>query len=525
MYGPPRWDCRRRAAAVYCYDCRFHYRARHYSLRRPAAVAGWLVPGLTELRTIRVPYWKDSWYIYGNYKTAVMENHDIDALVRAQKNYFATGRTRDLGFRLDRLHALGDAIVKYERDICRALWLDLHKSEQESYLTELALVYGEIRYHTRNLKRWARPARVLPTMTTMFASCRVLHEPLGVSLIISPFNYPVQLLLNPLVGAISAGCCAVLKTSREVPHVSAVLAELIGETFERDYIAVVEGGDGVNEGLMAERFDFIFFTGSPAAGKSIMRAAAENLTPVLLELGGKSPCIVDRDADLPTAARRIAWGKTINAGQTCIAPDYLFVHTEVKDRLIEGIIAAWEEWYGKESAESPYYPRIVNRSAVDRLAGLLDEGRVLYGGRVDREDKFVSPTIIDGVDGGSKIMQQEIFGPILPVMEFTDPEEVIRYVDSNEKPLALYYFGKCRRDLFFGRTSSGGGCIDDTVMHIANHRLPFGGVGYSGMGKYHGRDSFLAFSNRRAVVRSPRWFDMTVKYPPYRHFDTMKKFM
>ncbi len=454
-----------------------------------------------------------------------MGNEDIKALVGAQKDFFATGRTRDTGFRLERLHALGDALVKYEQDIYRALWLDLHKSEQESYLTELALVYGEIRNHTRNLRRWARPARVMPTLATMFSSCRVLYEPLGVSLIISPFNYPVQLLLNPLVGAISAGCCAVLKTSREVPNVSAVLARIIGETFDRDYIAVVEGGDGVNERLMAERFDFIFFTGSPAAGKSVMKSASENLTPVLLELGGKSPCIVDRDADLPTAARRIAWGKTINAGQTCIAPDYLFVHTGVKDRLIEGITAAWDEWYGTDSAASPYYPRIVNGEAVDRLQGLLGEGNILYGGRVDREQKYVSPTIIDGVDGSGKIMEREIFGPILPVMEFTDPQEAVRYVASREKPLALYYFGRENRKLVFEGTSSGGGCIDDTVMHIANHRLPFGGVGYSGMGKYHGRDSFLAFSNRRAVVRSPRWFEMSVKYPPYSHFDTVKRFM
>ncbi|MCD8072085.1 MAG: aldehyde dehydrogenase family protein [Alistipes sp.] len=454
-----------------------------------------------------------------------MENMDIKALVEGQREYFSSRKTKGVGFRLRSLDALRGAILEYERDIYGALWEDLHKSEPEAYLTELSIVLQEIACHRKNLRKWSRPRRVPPSLATAFSRSRVLCEPLGVSLIISPFNYPVHLSLNPLVGAISSGCCAVVKTSREVPHTSAVLARMIRDTFDPRYIAVVEGAEGVNEKLLGERFDFIFFTGSTRAGKSVMEAASKNLTPVLLELGGKSPCIVDRDADIKIAAKRIAWGKAINAGQTCIAPDYLFVHKDVKAALIGGIISAWEQMYGKNIAESPYFPRIVNGEAVERLAGSLAEGKVVYGGVADKGNRYFSPTIMEGVGGRSAVMQQEIFGPILPVMEFERIGEATGYIAGREKPLALYYFGKENRREVFLQTSSGGGCIDDTLMHIANHRLPFGGVGFSGMGKYHGRESFLAFSNRRAVVRSPRWFDPAVKYPPFEYFKFAKRFL
>ncbi|MCC8034905.1 MAG: aldehyde dehydrogenase [Rikenellaceae bacterium] len=450
---------------------------------------------------------------------------DIKSIVAGQKEYFRSGRTKDMDFRLRSLRALRSGILKYEREIYRALWEDLHKSVEESYLTELSIVLDEIGYHIRNLRKWSRPEKVPSTLTTIFSRSRIMYEPLGVSLIISPFNYPVQLLLDPLVGAISSGCCAVLKTSREVPHVSAVMAKMIRECFVPRYIAVVEGGRGVNEELTAERFDFIFFTGSTGVGKSIMEAASQNLTPVLLELGGKSPCIVDRDADPKVAAKRIAWGKALNAGQTCIAPDYLLVHKDVKDILIKGIISAWEQMYGKDIAASPYFPRIVNEEAVERLAGLLKQGKVVYGGGVDKASRYVSPTIVEAVDDRSDVMNQEIFGPILPVMEFGEIGEAIQFISDREKPLALYFFGKENRATVFSRTSSGGGCVNDTIMHIANRHLPFGGVGYSGMGKYHGRESFLAFSNRRAVVRSPLWFDMAVKYPPFKYFNAVRRFI
>ncbi|MDR2042333.1 MAG: aldehyde dehydrogenase [Tannerella sp.] len=451
---------------------------------------------------------------------------DIERILAGQRAFFATHQTKSLSFRREQLKKFKAAVRRYERRLSEAVKMDLHKSYEEFYLTEISMVYQEINNHTRHLRRWARPQAV-PTPLHLWPSrSRIVYEPLGVSLIIAPWNYPFQLLMNPLVGAMAAGCCAVLKSSPYTPETGRVMGDLIAETFDEQYIAFTQGHREVNGWLLQERFDLIFFTGSPALGKTVMRAAAEHLTPVILELGGKSPCIVDTGANLKVAARRIAWGKTVNAGQTCIAPDYLFVHQSLKEAFLREMKSAIERMFGQNPKESPYYARIVNRQALERLQALMQQGQIVYGGEVDETERYLAPTLIDGIRAGDPVMQEEIFGPILPVITFDDLREVTGYVNRNEKPLAFYYFGSRRKAVEVLReTTSGGGCINDTLMHIANHHLPFGGTGHSGMGKYHGHDSFLAFSNRRALTDTPYWFDLPVKYAPFRYFDRIKKWL
>jgi aldehyde dehydrogenase (NAD+) len=450
----------------------------------------------------------------------------VVAKVDAQREYFKSQATKPLNFRIENLKKFRSAILKYESRIAEALWLDLHKSPEEAYLTETSIVLQEIGNHLKHLKRWASPKRVPTPLPLLPSSSRIHFEPLGNALVSAPWNYPFQLLLNPLVGAISSGCTAVLKPSPYTPNISRVMEELVTEIFDPAYVAIVQGDRTVNQLLLEQRFDVIFFTGSPSLGKIVMQAASKYLTPVVLELGGKSPCIVDKDANLDLAARRIAWGKCINAGQTCIAPDYLFVHRSVKDELLKKIASAIEKLYGKEIRESRYYPRIVNDQAVTRLQKLMLHGKIVHGGEVVETEKFIAPTLIDEVQPDFPIMQEEIFGPLLPVMTFSELSEAIDFVNNHEKPLAFYYFGsnrKARQVLL--NTTSGGGCINDTLMHIANHHLPFGGVGNSGMGNYHGYDSFLAFSHARALVTSPTWIDLPFKYPPFKFFKWVKKIL
>lgn len=455
-----------------------------------------------------------------------MENKQIQEIIQSQREFYSTGSSRDIAFRIKNLKRLRTAITTYEERIYEALWGDLHKSAYESYLTEVSMVLQEIRHHIRCLKRWAAARRVPSPFYLFGGKSRIVYEPLGVVLIVAPWNYPFQLLINPLVGALSAGNCVVLKPSPYTSRVAQVLAEMIASVFEPEYVAVVQGGHEVNQALWAERFDHIFFTGSPELGKVVMKAAAEYLTPVTLELGGKSPCIVDENADIGCAARRIAWGKCLNAGQTCIAPDYLLVHVRVKNELLEKLIYYIRQFYGDQPEKSPDYPRIVRREAVERLERLMQKGKIVYGGKILPEENYISPTILDEVLPDDAIMQEEIFGPLLPVISFYHLEEAIGYINVREKPLALYYFGTtaCAEEVI-AKTSSGGVCINDTVMHIANSRLPFGGVGHSGMGKYHGFESFVTFSNRRSVLSSPTLWDIPLKYPPYRDFKLLKKFI
>lgn len=445
-------------------------------------------------------------------------------LLEQQKSFFATHATKSIAFRLEQLRKFKLAILKYEQKITEALWKDLHKSPEEAYLTEISIVLQEIECHLKNLKSWAKPRRVSTPIHLLPSGSKILQEPLGNVLIIAPWNYPFQLLLNPLVGAISSGCCVLLKPSPYTPHIAQVMQDLVDEFFESAYVAMIQGGREVNQLLLEHRFDLIFFTGSPALGKIVMQAAAKYLTPVVLELGGKSPCIVDRGADIDLAARRIAWGKSINAGQTCIAPDYLLIHSSLKEKFILSFAAAIEKMYGKEIRESRYYPRIVNRQAMERLQKLMEEGVIRYGGQVDPSQRFISPTLLEDVPQNAPVMQEEIFGPLLPVIVFEQLEWAINFVNANEKPLALYYFGPPESTrTVLKQTTSGGGCINDTLMHIANHHLPFGGVGNSGMNNYHGKYSFQAFSHARAVVSSVTWIDLPFKYPPFKYFKLIKK--
>ena len=446
----------------------------------------------------------------------------IQQLVEAQRAYFRSGATRSYAFRHAQLKRFEQALLKWEKPLAEALWQDLHKSYEEAYMTELSIVMGEIKNHLKHLKGWMRPKRVGSPLKMFPSTSRVMTEPLGCGLIIAPWNYPVQLLLNPLVGAISAGCTALLKPSPYVPHTSKVLEELIRDTFEEQYVALVQGNREVNGQLLAERFDRIFFTGSPELGERVMTAAAKHLTPVVLELGGKSPCIVDRDADLQVAARRIAWGKSLNAGQTCIAPDYLLVHEEVREALLSELEKAFRNLLGEDPRESRHFVRIVNERAFDRLTSYLEEGTVRFGGAMNRDERYLSPTILEQVSPTARVMQEEIFGPILPVVSFRKFADAVRFVTDREKPLALYFFGKKHRRAILEQTSSGGACINDTILHIANERIPFGGVGRSGMGHYHGYDSYLAFSHRRSVVETTTRFDLPLRYMPYSLFRWIK---
>ena len=448
--------------------------------------------------------------------------HYIQTTREKQQQYFLSGATLALPFRKQALRKLLQAMKQYEQPLAEALWKDLHKSYEEAYLTELSIVYGEIHNHLRHLSRWARAERKSSPLAIMPASSRIIKEPLGNTLIIAPWNYPVQLLLNPLVGAISAGCTAMLKPSPYVPNVSRVLTELIRNTFPAEYIAIVEGNREINKMLLAERWDMIFFTGSPALGKMVMEAAAKHLTPVVLELGGKSPCIIDKTANLSVAAKRIAWGKALNAGQTCIAPDYLMIHEDVKDKFLKLLVKEWKHLLTKNPQEAKHFVRIVNDKALDRLIGYLNDGTVYHGGRYDKSERFLEPTILTNVSPDAPVMQEEIFGPIFPVLTFKHIDDVISFVTKREKPLALYYFGTDDKKIL-RHTSSGGTCINDVIMHIVNHKTPFGGVGNSGMGAYHGKDSFLTFSHRRSVIKTPTWVDMPFRYMPYKLFNLIKR--
>lgn len=450
----------------------------------------------------------------------------IKTILETQRAYFREGHTLSISFRIENLKKLKKAIIAKQEAIYNALWEDLHKSKEEAFLTEISLVLGEINFHIRNLKKWAKPHRKPTPFHLLPASSYEYYEPLGVSLIVAPWNYPFQLVMNPLVGAISSGCCAVVKPSPFTVNTAKIIEEILHEIFPNEYIKTIHGSKETNEALLKNRFDFIFFTGSTFVGKVFMKGAAEFLTPIVLELGGKSPCIVDKDAQIDLAAKRIVWGKTINAGQTCIAPDYLFVHESVKEKLIDKMKQYLIEMHGESIEFSKYYPRIVHQDAFNRLEGLMKEGKIRLGGKVDETKRFIELTVIEGLDFDSKIMQEEIFGPILPIFTFKALEEVEDYVLSKEKPLALYYFGGEKgASQVLKNISSGGATINDTLIHIANHHLSFGGVGNSGMGSYHGKGSFLAFSHKKAVVKAPTWIDLPFKYPPFKYFEWVKNIL
>ena len=444
----------------------------------------------------------------------------IRELSELQRQYYASGATRDLRFRKEMLRKLLGAIKQWEKPLYEALWADLQKSEQEAFLTEVSLVTGEIRGHLRHLSGWAR-TKCKPTPMQMLPSrSRIVTEPLGSALIIAPWNYPFQLLINPLVGAISAGCTALLKPSPYVPNVSRVIGEMISQTFDERYIAVVQGNREVNAQLLAERWDIIFFTGSPALGRLVMEAAAKHLTPVVLELGGKSPCIITADADLQLAAKRLAWGKALNAGQTCIAPDYVLIDKKIRDAFVAKYFIQVRELLGENPQETEHFVRLVSDKAFARVTSYIsgpEASGTVRGGKTDPATRYIEPTVILDPAPDSAVMTTEIFGPVLPVCTYESLDEAIAFVNGREKPLALYFFGKLNDGKsVVRRTSSGGACINDTIMHIVNEKVPFGGVGNSGMGRYHGKLSFDAFTHERAVIITPRRFDLPFRYMPYK---------
>ena len=444
---------------------------------------------------------------------------DIPSTLRFQRDFFNSHKTKDLEFRVEQLKTLRKAILTYEDRLYDAFFKDLRKSKFETYETEIGLVLEEINRHICNLHHWAKPLKVSTNQLLHFWSKSSINkEPYGLVLIMAPWNYPFQLLINPLVGAISAGNCMALKPSELTPNIARVMEEMIAEFFESQYISLFNGQMELSQALLQQKWDLVFFTGSPAVGRIVMESAARNLSPVVLELGGKSPCIVDADANLKVAASRIVWGKFLNAGQTCIAPDYLFVHSSVKAELLRLMSKKITQYFGTKPGESADFPRIVNETKTQRLAGFLGKGNVIAGGEVNIQERFVSPTILDNISAGDPVMQEEIFGPILPVMEFGSIREVTDYISSNPKPLALYYFSEdtVKQAELLGKTSSGGACINDVITHVANPNLPFGGVGNSGMGKYHGKFSFDTFSHQRAVIKKSTRVDIPVRYPPYR---------
>ena len=454
----------------------------------------------------------------------------IHSIAEAQKSYFRSGATLDIKFRKQQLRKLLAAFDKWEQKLYDALWTDLHKSYEEALLTEVSIVKAEAKMHLRHLSSWARRRKASSPLKMFPSKSYVVKEPLGNALIVSPWNYPIQLLLNPLVGAISSGCTAMLKPSPYVPTVSQVIEEMIADTFDSKYVAVVQGNREVNAVLFDMRWDVIFFTGSPALAKRVMEAASKHLTPVILELGGKSPCVIDKTANLKTTARRLAWGKTLNSGQTCIAPDYILIHKDIKEAFVKAFAEEVKRLHGEDVKADKHYVRMVNDKAFERVSGYIKESSVLCGGSFDSKTRSIEPTLLDNPPLDSAVMTEEIFGPVFPVMTLEDGgsfvDSAIEFITQREKPLALYFFGNEADGWRVVRhTSSGGGCINDVIMHIANENIPFGGVGNSGMGRYHGQDSFEAFSHTRSIVTTSKWLDLPFRYMPYKMFGLVKKLL
>ncbi|MFW6296247.1 MAG: aldehyde dehydrogenase [Halothece sp.] len=447
----------------------------------------------------------------------VLTQVNAKELVRKQREFFETGQTKDIDFRRNQLQQLKQVITENKEAIVEAIGKDIGKPAFETLLSEFYYCTEEIEYALKHLNNWTKPQRVKTPLTQLPAASKILAEPLGVVLIISPWNYPLQLTIMPLIGAIAAGNCAILKPSEISPATSHVIADLIAQAFSPEYITVVEGEKDVSQELLEQKFNHIFFTGSTRVGRIVMEAAAKQLTPVTLELGGKCPCIVDTDIKLKYAIRRILWGKFSNAGQSCIAPDYILIPPSLKPDFLAAAQDCLQEFYGKNPAESPDYGRIINDKHFKRLSNLLSTGEVIVGGETKAEERYIAPTIMDNVSWEDPIMEDEIFGPILPIVEYQNLENAIAHINSRPKPLALYIFS--RNDKLIKKvlqdTTSGGVCINDTIMHLAPKELPFGGVGSSGIGRYHGKASFDTFSNQKSILHRSFLFDLPVRYPPY----------
>ena len=440
----------------------------------------------------------------------------IEEIVSIQRSFFEKGETKELEFRRLALKKLGMEIRLKEESIRQALYEDLGKADMEAFMSEIGLVQQELAFIARRLPWWMADKRVRTPIAHFKSHSFIRPEPYGVALIMSPWNYPFLLSMEPLIGAVAAGNCVVLKPSAYAPATSAVLRELIESCFAAKHVCVVEGGREENAALLEQRFDYIFFTGSTEVGRLVMEKAARNLTPISLELGGKSPCIVDETANLSVAGRRIAFGKFLNAGQTCVAPDYLLVQESVQEELLNEIQNAVLEFFGDDPLLNPELPKIINRKHFERLSGLLQSGRVYMGGKHDGECR-IAPTVLTMVKETDAVMQEEIFGPILPAMTFQKLDDAISFVNSREKPLALYLFStnKEAQEKVLTACSFGGGCINDTVVHLATSHMGFGGVGNSGMGSYHGKRSFDTFSHEKSILSKSNWPDLNIRYHPY----------
>jgi aldehyde dehydrogenase (NAD+) len=442
----------------------------------------------------------------------------IDPSIEQLRATFSSGKTKPIQWRILQLSGLLNLCSQHEKAICQALKTDLHKSDTEAYLTEIGYVKAEIKHTIKHLKRWMKPKKVATPLLAFPASSYHLPEPLGVVFIMGAWNFPFQLVLAPLVAAIAAGNCAILKPSELTQATSSLIAELIPQYLDEHAFVVFEGGKEISTALLSKRFDHIFYTGGDTVGKIVMQAASKYLTPVTLELGGKSPCIVDKDADLLVSARRIVWGKWTNAGQICIAPDYLLVHSDIYDAFITTLKQALKEQFGQDPQQSKDYGRIVNESHFERLVSYIEaaDGQVI-GGQSNADSRYIEPTLLLEPSKGSKVMQEEIFGPILPVMTFSDHNESIQHINNNHKPLALYLFCKNEdtQTRYLQETSCGNMCINDTLIFMSNAELAFGGVGNSGMGRYHGQSGFELLSNMKAVMKRPFALDVFVRYAPY----------
>ncbi len=441
----------------------------------------------------------------------------IPDVLRQQRAFFASGQTKPFEFRQTQLAKLKQAVLDRQTAIFKAINADLGRPDSETYFEYEVITLSEINRALKHLKRWIKPKRVRSTLENFPSSAWVQPEPKGIVLIMGPWNYPFQLVISPLVGAIAAGNCAILKPSEHAPHTAQVVADLIANTFDPSYIALFEGEVDISQQLLAEKFDHIFFTGGSTVGRIVMAAAAKHLTPVTLELGGKSPCIIDTDINLDHAARRVVWGKFLNAGQTCLAPDYLLIDHAIKEAFLIKLTQSIREFFGDDPSQSPDLGRIINQRQFNRLLGLLNSGTVLIGGETDAQIRYIAPTVLDNVTWDSPIMQDEIFGPILPVLTYQQFDQAIAQINARPKPLALYLFSRdsAKQQQVLTETSSGGICLNDTILHICIPELPFGGVGQSGMGRYHGKASFDIFSHYKSVLKKTFWFDVNWRYAPY----------
>jgi aldehyde dehydrogenase (NAD+) len=442
----------------------------------------------------------------------------IEDVVKKQRAFFGKKQTFNVNYRIKYLKRLKQVILECEEEICQALKLDLGKSSSESYMCEIGLTLAELSYQIKHVKRWNKPKRHRTDLANFHGKSYSVFEPYGVVLVMAPWNYPFMLTMEPLIGAIAAGNCVVAKPSAYSPATSSIIKKILEKVFDWEYVCVVEGGRAENTELLEQKFDYIFFTGGVTVGKLVMEKAAKNLTPVSLELGGKSPCVIDKTANLKLAAKRLAFGKYLNLGQTCVAPDYMLIDKDIKDEFLQIFKSTVQKMYGENPLENQNYDKMINEKHYSRVMGLIDQEKVVLGGKGRDNELRIEPTVLDNVTENDAVMQEEIFGPVLPVLTYDELDEAVDFIEKRPHPLALYIFSNDKKvqKLFTEKLAFGGGCINDTVLHLATSQMGFGGVGNSGMGAYHGKKSFQTFTHEKSILRKYNWIDMPMRYQPYR---------